>query len=159
METKQEIKSILFILVLSSICLSLICGVNVNDSLGQAESAIEVEPQEIKKPPFPPPTAGPEYAPDEILVKFKPGVKRSLMAEIHARFGMVKIREIERIGVHRLRIPAGRTVSEMVEEYRRNPNVEYAEPNYIARKYVVPNDPYYINQWAFYQTNDADIDA
>lgn len=159
METKQKIKSILFILVSSLICLSLVYGVDVDNSLAEVESAIEVQPQEIKKAPFPPETAGPEYAPDEILVKFKPGVKRSLMAEIHARFGMVKIREIERIGVHRLRIPAGRTVSEMVEEYRRNPNVEYAEPNYVAQKHAVPNDPYYINQWAFYQANDADIDA
>lgn len=159
METKQKTKSILFILVLSLICLSLVYGIDVDNSLAETESAIEVEPQEIKKPPFPPETAGPEYAPDEILVKFKPGVKRSLMAEIHARFGMVKIREIRRIGVHRLRIPAGRTVPQMVEEYRRNPNVEYAEPNYVARKHAVPNDPYYINQWAFYQANDADIDA
>ena len=159
MKTRKKIKSILFILVLILICLSIVYGVDVNNSLAETESAIEVEPQEIKKPPFPPETAGPEYAPDEILVKFKPGVKRSLMAEIHARFGMVKIREIRRIGVHRLRIPAGRTVSQMVREYRRNPNVEYAEPNYVARKYAVPDDPYYINQWAFYQPSDADIDA
>lgn len=159
MNTSQKTKSILFILVSSLICLSLVYGVNVDNSLAETESAIEVEPQEIKKPPFPPETAGPEYAPDEILVKFKPGVKRSLMADIHARFGMVKIREIERIGVHRLRIPTGRTVSQMVQEYQRNPNVEYAEPNYVAQKHAVPNDPYYINQWAFYQPSDADIDA
>jgi len=157
--TNQKTKSILFILVLSLICFCLVCAVDLDKSSAETETAIELEPQEMKRAPFPSKTAGPEYAPDEILVKFKPGVKRSLTAEIHARFGMVKIREIERIGVHRLRIPAGRTVPEMVQEYLRNPNVEYAEPNYVARKYAVPNDPHYTSQWAFYQPNDADIDT
>ena len=31
----------------------------------------------------------------------------------------------------------------MVEIYKRNPNVEYAELNYIAHAHIVPNDPLY----------------
>jgi len=159
MGQRQKVKSIFFILVLSLVCFSLVCAVDIDKSSAQTETAIEVEPREIKRAPFPPETAGLEYAPDEILVKFKTGVTPARMAEIHRRFRTVKIREIERIAVHRLRIPPERTVPEMVQEYLRNPNVEYAEPNYIARKYAIPNDPYYINQWAFYQPSDADIDA
>jgi serine protease len=35
----------------------------------------------------------------------------------------------------------------MVELYRRDPYVEYAEPNYIARALFTPNDQYFPLQW------------
>lgn len=42
-----------------------------------------------------------------------------------------------------LKIPAAKTVEEMVEIYSKNPNVEYAIPNAIMNAFMVPNDPYY----------------
>ncbi|MCK5484722.1 MAG: S8 family serine peptidase, partial [Desulfobacterales bacterium] len=47
----------------------------------------------------------------------------------------------------KLNVPQGKTVSQMVAIYSRNPNVEYAEPNYIAYTHMVPNDGYYGYQW------------
>lgn len=37
----------------------------------------------------------------------------------------------------------------MVQEYKANANVEYAEPNYIAEEHAIPNDPYFAssNSW------------
>lgn len=37
----------------------------------------------------------------------------------------------------------------MVEIYKRNPNVEYAEPNFIAYAFWAPNDSLYPYQWHF----------
>ncbi|HII81464.1 MAG TPA: S8 family serine peptidase [Methanosarcina sp.] len=49
-----------------------------------------------------------------------------------------------------LKIPAAKTVEEMVEIYSKNPNVEYAIPNAIMNAFMVPNDPYYgTYQWNF----------
>ncbi len=45
-----------------------------------------------------------------------------------------------------LKVPAGK-VKEKVKEYSKKTDVIYAEPNYIAYAQMVPNDPYYINQW------------
>ncbi|MFC1752220.1 fibronectin type III domain-containing protein [Thermoproteota archaeon] len=35
-----------------------------------------------------------------------------------------------------------------IEEYSKDPNVEYAEPNHIYTASMVPNDPMYSQQWA-----------
>ena len=43
-------------------------------------------------------------------------------------------------------------MSGMVEDYKENSAVEYAEPNYIVRVNMVPNDPDYSKQWAHQNT-------
>ena len=45
-----------------------------------------------------------------------------------------------------IKIPQGK-VGEKMKEYLKRPDVEYAEPNYIAYALAVPNDPYYSYQW------------
>ena len=54
---------------------------------------------------------------------------------------------MNRIGFHQLGIPADKTVEEMVAAFSGRPDVEYAEPNYIAHAFMTPNDPYYSYQW------------
>src|SRR3989338_9139149 len=46
-----------------------------------------------------------------------------------------------------LSLPAGRLVGDAVREYRSLKNVQFAEPNYIARALLTPNDPYFVYQW------------
>ena len=88
-----------------------------------------------------------KYVPDEIIVKFKPGNSDKVISNINSRHGASVLYTSPFAGFKRLRIPKGKTVSEMVEIYSKNPNVEYAEPNYIAHALVVPNDPLYSYQW------------
>jgi len=40
-------------------------------------------------------------------------------------------------------------VYSLVDELKRDPAVEYAEPNYLYQAFVVPNDPHYSAQWGF----------
>lgn len=40
----------------------------------------------------------------------------------------------------------------VVNELRKNPEVEYAEPNYLAQTVVTPNDPKFADQWAHRNT-------
>jgi len=86
-----------------------------------------------------------EYANNEILVKFKPTAKN--IPSIHATLGTMEIPVSMNADFQRLRIPATATVEEMLAAYRANPDVEYAEPNYIYHAFLVPNDPYYAYQW------------
>lgn len=90
---------------------------------------------------------GPGYVPMEIIVKFKPGVSSDVVREINQKHGTSVIKTSRFAGFKRLRIPKGRTVEQMVATYKRNPNVEYAEPNFIAHAFLVPDDPYYPLQW------------
>ncbi|MCK4536911.1 MAG: S8 family serine peptidase, partial [Desulfuromonadales bacterium] len=95
-------------------------------------------------------TQGPGMMPDEVLVKFKPGVSRAEIALINARHGASEISTSRYAGFKRLKIPPRKTVAEMVAIYSRNPNVAYAEPNFIAHALWTPDDPYYAPyQWHF----------
>jgi serine protease len=95
------------------------------------------------------PSAAPafRYVPGEIIVKFKPGVTEDEMNKLNSRHSSSLIYTSPFAGFRRLRIPPGRTVAEMVELYKRNPNVQNAEANYYAYALTVPNDTYYQYQW------------
>lgn len=75
-----------------------------------------------------------ECVPDQLLVKFRPGVDP---AEVSARHGAAFTGAIVGLDVHVLTVPAG-TVAEKVAAFSADPAVIYAEPNGIAR---VPEAP------------------
>jgi len=88
-----------------------------------------------------------EYVPEEIVVKFRPWISEEAIANLNRRHGSSLLYRSPLSDFRRLRIPKTKTVSEMVELFKRNPDVEYAEPNYIAHAFLVPNDQYYHYQW------------
>jgi parallel beta-helix repeat protein len=60
---------------------------------------------------------------------------------------------------YKLELDKDENVLAATREFTRDPNIEYAEPNYIYQLYNVPDDPYFNNQWGLNQPNDFDIDA
>lgn len=113
-----------------------------------------------------------DYVPGEVLVKFKPGTPALIIAQVHRENkGTIK-EEISGIDVQVIKV---QDVPSKVRAYSRNPNVLYAEPNYIAYALAAPDDTYFDNQWALNNTgqtccnansdlcitgtSDADIDA
>jgi parallel beta-helix repeat protein len=73
-----------------------------------------------------------------------------------------------------LNLANGTNIFEASKEYSKNPNIEYAEPNYVYQYCTDPNDPYYSVQWSLNNIGqeypvkkgisklgkvDADIDA
>ncbi len=86
---------------------------------------------------------------DEIIVKFKRDVDDLTIEKTNRQFETT-MRALGRYGKFlRLGIPAKRKVAELVAAYRQLPEVEYAEPNYLARAHAMPNDSYYPLQWNF----------
>ncbi|MBN2644921.1 MAG: S8 family serine peptidase [Desulfuromonadaceae bacterium] len=94
-----------------------------------------------------------EMMPSELLVKFKSGVSANEIAALHARHGALELAVSRFSGVRRIKIPPGKAVADMVAAYAQNPNVEYAEPNYIAHAFMVPDDTYFLYQWHFEPIN------
>ena len=87
-----------------------------------------------------------DFASERILVKFKAGTSEAAKHQFHRAQGAAVIGQLEQIGVHILKIPAGK-VPEKVLAYRNNPAVAYAEPDYIATAFVEVIDPDLDKQW------------
>ncbi len=65
----------------------------------------------------------------EILVKFADGVSANTVSAFNVKAGASVLSQIKSIGVKRIKIPPGRDFNEVLDEYRNNPDVEFAEPN------------------------------
>ncbi len=102
------------------------------------------------EPSSSPPPSG-RFVPGEILVKFKPAVGQlSAQRALEARNLQVS-GDIQSIGVLKVAVESGREL-ETIAALRQNPNVLYAEPNYIAYAFdTVPDDPKYGSQWGLPQ--------
>ncbi len=106
-----------------------------------------------------------EYVPGEVLVKFRGGATAITMERTHERIGSVRKKDFKGIRVHEVKLPAGVNVEDAVALYQKDPDVEYAEPNYIVRMSATPDDTYFGDLWGLHNTGqtggtpDADIDA
>lgn len=81
----------------------------------------------------------PPSVPDEILLKFKPGVSDKAKNNIKKHFGIKKKDEIAQIGVEIGKVPE-KAKDKIIEALKKNPNIEYVEPNYIFQFEATPND-------------------
>lgn len=98
---------------------------------------------------------GPPYRPDEVLVKFKPTLSEQTIKATIAAYQCKRIKRIPRINVYKIQIQNNLSVEETLYALRRNPDVEYAEPNYIAYAAVAPDDPLFDLQYALYNPGSA----
>ncbi len=100
-----------------------------------------------------------EYVKDTILVRFKPEavedkvVAPNVAAATHAKTGATVIEEYKAVpGLQLVTLPEGVTVSDAIATYRQDPKVLYAEPDYVRRAEVLPNDPGFKYQWGLHNT-------
>ncbi|KPK19770.1 MAG: hypothetical protein AMK69_23850, partial [Nitrospira bacterium SG8_3] len=87
------------------------------------------------------------YVPGELLVKYRTSARRAALEDFQRQRGISTLRTFRSIGVRHLRLPEGMTVKEALEIYRDDPDIEYAEPNYVRRASLVPNDPDFGELW------------
>jgi general secretion pathway protein D len=77
--------------------------------------------------------ASEEYAPGELLVRFKEGVDAEKAAELIQGMGGTIVKYMEGMGVYQIRLKEGQSVKNAAEAFGRLPEVQYAEPNYRMR--------------------------
>jgi subtilisin family serine protease len=97
---------------------------------------------------------GNNYVKDEVLVKFKPSVS-AVLREAAVSAGGGAVRATLQRGLTHIKLSAGQSVAASVAAYSSNPNVEYAQPNYIYHEMAVPTDPNYGQQWGFKNTGQT----
>jgi subtilisin family serine protease len=111
------------------------------------------------------------YREGEVLVKFRSGVQASSSLKVHDAVGASAVKRYAGVSnLELVELPEGLSVKDAVVQYMSDPNVEYAEPNYVrhvaAVKPIIPNDTYFRDQWALRNTGSyaggtrgADIEA
>ena len=108
-----------------------------------------------------------EFVPGEAIVAYRPGVTAAQARRIETGLGAVAVRSFARPGVNLLRLPGGLSTDSAVRALAANPAVAFAQPNFVYRASLEPDDPRYAigDLWAMNNTgqnggiSDADIDA
>ncbi|MEW6001326.1 MAG: S8 family serine peptidase [Nitrospirota bacterium] len=94
------------------------------------------------------------YREGELLVKFKSDVTATASLRSHETVGSNVIKKFTLVeNLQHVRLPQGVSVKDAIVQYVSDPNVEYAEPNYVrCVASTVPNDTYFGDQWALLNT-------
>jgi subtilisin family serine protease len=108
-----------------------------------------------------------EYAPNEILVKFKPSQQENTVVQsLRAKVNAVKVKKLQINNVYHVKLQSNMSVESAILSAYTDPNVEYAEPNYkLNVNSTTPNDPSFSSLWGLHNTGqtggtaDCDIDA
>ncbi|HZH32335.1 MAG TPA: S8 family serine peptidase [Pyrinomonadaceae bacterium] len=104
--------------------------------------------------------AGAEFVPGEVLVRFRTetaaetaeAVAMPLGVEVGLEMSIEQFDPSETVrGLRLAKVDPARTL-EAVAELASRPDVLYAEPNYVRRKFALPNDPAFSNMWALRNT-------
>ncbi len=102
------------------------------------------------------PDRPPRVIPGEIIVKFRPGAAAEARASVRASLGAHrKLRDFDFIRAEHIKLEGNLSVEQAIERLSRNPNVEYAEPNYEVRALLTPNDPRYPELYAMRNTGQT----
>ncbi|HXE97370.1 MAG TPA: S8 family peptidase [Dongiaceae bacterium] len=95
---------------------------------------------------------GAEYKPGELIVKYRSGGE-GRRGEFHRRHGSRKMKEFPSYDMEHVKVRAGASVDEAVREFESDPEVEYAEPNFLVQALVVPGDPSFTQLWGMEKIN------
>ncbi|MHC4943027.1 MAG: S8 family serine peptidase, partial [Planctomycetota bacterium] len=86
-----------------------------------------------------------EVVRDEALVQFKNGASEAERVALHTRLGCQVIETVAP-GLERIKLN-GKPLEVALEEYNREPLLDYAEPHVIYRTFFTPNDSSWNQQW------------
>jgi|GEM_PF-3430002 len=101
-------------------------------------------------------TRHPAQHPTHFLVRFKPGMAKAVKnATLATVPGAKFVREYHRVdGLQLIDLPSGH-IKEACETLRKNPNVRYAEPDFMITLSRVPNDPNLPLLWGMQNTGQT----
>ncbi|MBI2196915.1 S8 family serine peptidase [Candidatus Daviesbacteria bacterium] len=123
-----------------------------------------------------------EYVPGELIIKFKTvsPAEEEVVNKFQLRSARKILRELDRAQKRQEKIQAFKDkgldklyvastdeqkLPELLQKLKSDPEIEYAEPNFILHTSQLPNDPLFVNLWGLNNTGqsggttDADIDA
>lgn len=89
----------------------------------------------------------------EIIIKYKNEHSQYNLTAAHQQNETIVTREFPELKLQHLKLPKGLSVSEAIRIYDQNPNVVYAQPNFIYRIDLTPNDTSYSSLYGMTKIN------
>lgn len=89
----------------------------------------------------------------EIIVQYKKGAFETKVKQSMSQENVISSSKELNFQVVKVK---GKNVQEIVNEYKKNPNVSYVEPNYLMHASYVPNDPSFKDQYALKKVSAED---
>ena len=164
---------LIFILLSSLFSFNTLCGAKASsteESFAPDRIIIKTKPGIISMPvgvsePGPGNSAIKTNSISSLQVKFNVKNTRKLFKEVLSKPGMsisqkgktVEIPDLSNYYI--IDLPEGADVKKIADEYRKNPDIELAFPDYIMKVDIAPNDPYFkkfqnyndmTNQWGLF---------
>ena len=112
----------------------------------------------------------PDFVPGEVIVRYRPGTAPAERSALRAAEGFSLEEKLPIPGVELLDLPKGVGPVAASATLEEQPDVLYAQPNFIRQPTALPNDPRFNQLWGLHNTGqsvngepggtfDADIDA
>ncbi len=147
--------------------LGILLGMSSATIAQTSDTPAGMQAERTGRPSFVASGSGPKYAADRVILRFRAGVPMAAQAATHSKAGAKLLRRFRSVaGLQVAQLPPGLSVSEALQRYRGDPNVEYAVPDTLLHIVeTIPNDPSFSSLWAMKNTGqsggkiDADIDA
>ncbi|MBI4785807.1 MAG: S8 family serine peptidase [Chloroflexi bacterium] len=98
---------------------------------------------------------GPSYVSGELIVRYKTHVAEWNKADLETRLGDRIVRIFKNVQARVVKLGRNRSVEQAIQEYHRDANVAYAEPNYILRTFGSPDDAAYPQLWGLRNTGQV----
>ena len=99
----------------------------------------------------------------ELLIKYKDSKKESSTKDnVKKKAKLKKIntkKKFKKAKIDLLEIDEKDDILKTIEELKKDPNVEFVQPNYKLEAATVPSDPMFDNQWALQNGNDKEVEG
>jgi len=106
--------------------------------------------------PIQPSNVKEKFVQGEILVRFKSSMTIQAQQLSVASQGARSVKSVSGImNISKVKLSLGETVSAAIEAYQNNPNIEYAQPNYIYHATALPNDTNFSQLWGMKNTGQT----
>ena len=93
----------------------------------------------------------------QVLVKFRSDVTPDERRQTYSRTPALSNLRFDHVGWELVALPATHSINEALTQFRADPSIEKAQPNYIYDNVLlaVPNDPDFVRQWYLDNTGQA----
>lgn len=97
-----------------------------------------------------------KFVEGEILIRFKSTMTMQAQQSTVENNGGRSVKSVsKRMNLSKVKLQSGDDLSTVIEAYKSNPNVEYAQPNYIYYADALPNDTNFNQLWGLKNTGQT----